>query len=49
MHMRKNPSDMHEDPYYEDVVEEVIEELRESIEIAKMESKELKELFEGYL
>lgn len=35
MHMRKNPSDMHEDPYYEDVVEEVIEELRESIEIAK--------------
>lgn len=35
MHMRKNPSDMHEDPYYGDVVEEVIEELRESIEIAK--------------
>lgn len=35
MHMRKNPLDMHEDPYYEDVVEEVIEELRESIEIAK--------------
>lgn len=35
MHMRKNPSDMLEDPYYEDVVEEVIEELRESIEIAK--------------
>lgn len=35
MHMRKNPIDMHENPFYEDVVEEVINELKESITIAK--------------
>jgi len=35
MHMRKNPIDMHENPKYNNVVEEVIEELKESIKIAK--------------
>lgn len=35
MHMRGNPKDMQDKPYYENVVEEVIKELRESIEIAK--------------
>lgn len=35
MHMRKNPIDMHEEPFYENVIDEVINELNESIEIAK--------------
>lgn len=35
MHMRKNPIDMHQEPFYENVVGEVINELKESIEIAK--------------
>jgi len=35
MHMRGNPKDMQEKPYYENVVEEVIQELKESIKIAK--------------
>ena len=35
MHMRKNPLDMHENPHYKNVVEEVMKELQESIKIAK--------------
>lgn len=35
MHMRRDPNNMHENPHYNDVVEEVFEELKESIAIAK--------------
>lgn len=35
MHMRRDPNNMHENPHYNDVVEEVFEELKESINIAK--------------
>lgn len=35
MHMRKNPIDMQENPGYDNVVEDVIKELKESIKIAK--------------
>lgn len=35
MHMRKNPIDMQEKPGYDNVVEDVIKELKESIKIAK--------------
>lgn len=35
MHMRGEPNNMQDKPYYKDVVKEVIEELKESIEIAE--------------
>ena len=35
MHMRRDTNNMHENPYYDNVVEEVLEELKESIAIAK--------------
>ena len=35
MHMRRDTNNMHENPYYDNVVEEVFEELKESIAIAK--------------
>lgn len=34
MHMRGTPANMQKNPYYDDVVKEVMEELKESIEIA---------------